>query len=163
MLDLYIPGGALSSDREQELVAKLTDVLLRWEGADPDNAVARSIAWVWVHRPALAVRRRRTERAAALQGHRHGPRRALDDARRAGLVREVTESVLDAEAGAHPRDAYRVWVFTHEVPDGSWGGGGQVFRLADIAGAVLGDAEAGRQHARKRLTASRAERQSLPA
>jgi phenylpyruvate tautomerase PptA (4-oxalocrotonate tautomerase family) len=163
MLDLYIPGGALSSDREQELVAKLTDVLLRWEGADPDNAVARSIAWVWVHRPALVFAGGERSELPRYKVIATVPEGQLDDARRAGLVREVTESVLDAEAGAHPRDAYRVWVFTHEVPDGSWGGGGQVFRLADIAGAVLGDAEAGRQHARKRLTASRAERQSLPA
>ena len=52
MLDLFVPDGALAEDREKELVSKLTDILLRWEGADPANAFARSIAWTWVHRPA---------------------------------------------------------------------------------------------------------------
>ena len=90
------------------------------------------------------------------------PEGQLDDERRAGLVKEITEAVLDAEDGAHPRDVFRVWVFTNEVPDGSWGGAGRIFRLADIAGFVLSDPEAGRLHAKKRLVAARAERQALP-
>jgi phenylpyruvate tautomerase PptA (4-oxalocrotonate tautomerase family) len=163
MLDLFVPDGALAQDREQQLVAVLTDVLLRWEGADPSNPVARSIAWVWVHRPALVFAGGEHSAEPRYKVVATVPEGQLDHARRAGLVREVTEAVLDAEDGAHPRDPYRVWVFTDEVPDGSWGGGGQVFRLADIAGAVLGDAEAGRLHAEKRLVASRAERHATPA
>ena len=70
--------------------------------------------------------------------------------------------MLDAEDGAKTGDVFRVWAFTHEAPDGSWGGGGRIFRLADIAGFVLSDPEAGRLHAKKRLVAARAERQALP-
>ncbi len=67
------------------------------------------------------------------------------------MVAAVSEAVLDAEAGAHPRDPLRVWVFAHEVPDGTWGGGGRTARLADIACVATGDTEAGRRYAESRL------------
>jgi hypothetical protein len=50
-------------------------------------------------------------------------------------------------------------VFANEIPDGTWGGGGRIARLADIAGVVLGDPEKGREYAEKRL----GRRQSVPA
>ena len=49
-LDAYIPAGALSADAERDLMAKLTDLLIRHEGADPTNETVRSIAWLFVHR-----------------------------------------------------------------------------------------------------------------
>jgi len=52
MLDAYIPQGALTPTAEQQLLADLTDILIRNEGADPANARVRSIAWLFVHRPA---------------------------------------------------------------------------------------------------------------
>jgi hypothetical protein len=45
----------------------------------------------------------------------------------------------------------RIWVFPNEIPDGTWGGGGRIARLADIAGLVLGDPGKGRAYAEKRL------------
>ena len=71
------------------------------------------------------------------------------------MVEAVTERVLDAEHGAYERDPLRVWVFANEIPDGTWGGGGRIVRLADIVGYVVGDPEKGRQYAEKRLAASR--------
>ena len=50
MLDAYIPEGALSPQAEEKLLARLTDLLLEHEGADPTNETVRSIAWVFVHR-----------------------------------------------------------------------------------------------------------------
>ena len=50
-LDAYIPAGALTPDAERDLMAKVTDLLIRHEGADPTNETVRSIAWVFVHRP----------------------------------------------------------------------------------------------------------------
>jgi phenylpyruvate tautomerase PptA (4-oxalocrotonate tautomerase family) len=35
MLDAFVPDGALSADAERELLSRLTDILLRNEGADP--------------------------------------------------------------------------------------------------------------------------------
>lgn len=61
------------------------------------------------------------------------PAGTMDDERRAGLVKEVTELVL-AAAGLGADQALRVWVLLHEQPDGTWGAGGRIMRLADIAG-----------------------------
>jgi hypothetical protein len=72
------------------------------------------------------------------------------------MVEQVTEPVLDAENGAYERDPLRVWVFANEIPDGTWGAGGQIFRLADIIGFVVGDAEKGREIAERRLAAGNA-------
>ncbi len=71
------------------------------------------------------------------------------------MVREITEAVLDAEQGAYDRDPMRVWVFTPEIPDGTWGGGGAIVTLADIATFATGDPEYGRRHAEERLAARR--------
>jgi hypothetical protein len=57
----------------------------------------------------------------------------------------------------------RVWVFTNEVPDGTWGGGGRIVTLADIAGLVLGDPEQGRRYAEATLAARRGEAALAPA
>ena len=51
----------------------------------------------------------------------------------------------------------RVWVFTLEVPEGAWGGGGRVVGLGDIAGLALGDAEAGREYAERVFAERRGE------
>jgi len=44
MLDAYIPKGAFTPEVEKKLISKLTDLLLEWEGADPQNEAARAIA-----------------------------------------------------------------------------------------------------------------------
>jgi len=151
MLDAYIPEGALTPDAERDLLARLTDVLLEHEGADPTDPRARSIAKVWLHRPAqVAV-------AGELAAEPHYrlvaavPEGQFDDERRAAMVAAVTDAVLDAEQGRFARDPQRVWVFPLEVPDGSWGGGGRIFRLADIISLVIGDADKGRAYAERRL------------
>jgi phenylpyruvate tautomerase PptA (4-oxalocrotonate tautomerase family) len=87
------------------------------------------------------------------------PEGQFDDERRASMVAAVTEAILDAEDGHYDRDPMRIWVFANEIPDGTWGGGGRIARLADIAGLVLGDPDKGRAYAERRL----AGRRSVPA
>jgi phenylpyruvate tautomerase PptA (4-oxalocrotonate tautomerase family) len=84
------------------------------------------------------------------------PEGQFDDERRAAIVRDVTDAVLRAENNAHPYDPNRVWVFTNEIPDGTWGGAGRINRLADIVGYVVGDADKGRAYAERRLAERRA-------
>jgi phenylpyruvate tautomerase PptA (4-oxalocrotonate tautomerase family) len=155
LLDAYIPEGALAPDAEEALLARLTDLLLEHEGADPTNEQARSIAWVFLHRPeAVFVAGRR----AALPRYRiiaSVPEGQFDPERRQAMVAAVTEAVLDAEPGGRDRDPMRVWVFASDVPDGTWGGGGNIVTLADIATFVTGDPEGGRAYAERRLAKSR--------
>jgi phenylpyruvate tautomerase PptA (4-oxalocrotonate tautomerase family) len=156
MLDAFIPEGALPKEAEEKLIAKITDLLLLHEGADPTNETARSIAWVFVHRPTVYVA------GAPADAPRYRfipsvPEGQYDDERRAAMVASVTEAVLDAEDGAYERDPSRVWVFPNEITDGRWGAMGRIVTLADIATFVTGDPEAGRVHAEKRLAQSRGE------
>jgi phenylpyruvate tautomerase PptA (4-oxalocrotonate tautomerase family) len=155
MLDAYIPADALPAAAEDQLLADLTDMLIINEGADPSNPQVRSIAWLFVHRPA----------AVFVAGERAGaphyrfiasvPEGQYDAERRQAMVHDITEAVLDAEQGAHERDPGRVWVFTPEVPDGTWGGFGRIATLADIATLATGDPERGRRYAEERLSARR--------
>lgn len=158
MLDAYIPEGALPAEAEEKLLSKLTDILIRHEGADPSNPAVRSIAWVFLHRPeAVFVAGERAE-VPRYKIVTSVPEGQFDDERREAMVAAVTDAVLDAEDGAHERDPMRVWVFPTEIPDGTWGAAGRIFHLADIAGFAMGDAERGREYAERRL----AERRGAP-
>jgi hypothetical protein len=48
-----------------------------------------------------------------------------------------------------------------EIPEGTWGAGGRIFGLADIAGSTFRDAGAGRAHAKQRLAVVKAERDAV--
>lgn len=147
MLDAYIPAGALSPAAEEQLLADLTDILIRNEGADPSNAQVRSIAWLFVHRPAEVYVAGARASAPRYRFIASVPEGQYNPERRDAMVRTITDAVLDAEAGAYERDPARVWVFTPEVPEGTWGGMGRIVKLADIATFALGDAELGRRYA----------------
>jgi phenylpyruvate tautomerase PptA (4-oxalocrotonate tautomerase family) len=155
MLDAYIPTGALTPAAEEQLLGDLTDLLIKNEGADPTNPQVRSIAWLFVHRPETVY----VAGARAEEPHYRFvasvPEGQYDPERRQAMVHDITEAVLDAEHGAYERNPGRVWVFTPEVPDGSWGGFGRIATLADIATLATGDPERGRRYAEERLGARR--------
>jgi phenylpyruvate tautomerase PptA (4-oxalocrotonate tautomerase family) len=155
MLDAYIPEGALPADAEKALLIRLTDVLLQHEGVDPANPAARALAKVWLHRPAAVLHAGQEPAAPHYRVIASVPEGQFDDDRRASMVAEVTKAILDAEEGRYDRDPLRIWVFANEIPDGTWGGGGRIARLADIAGLVLGDPDMGRAYAERRLAGRR--------
>jgi len=155
MLDAFIPEGALAAEAEDQLLSDLTEILLCHEGADPSDPAARSIAWVYLHRPASLFIGGEPADEPRYRFIASVPEGQFDDERRQAMVEAVTERALDAEHGAYERDPLRVWVFANEIPDGTWGGGGRIVRLADIVGYVVADPEKGRKYAEKRLTASR--------
>ena len=155
MLDAYIPQGALKPEAEERLLRELTDVLIVNEGADPTNAQVRSIAWLFVHRPESVYVAGSPASAPHYRFVASVPEGQYEPERRQAMVQSITEAVLDAEQGAHDRDPSRVWVFTPEIPDGTWGGAGRIVTLADIAGFATGDIEAGRAYAEERLAARR--------
>jgi phenylpyruvate tautomerase PptA (4-oxalocrotonate tautomerase family) len=155
MLDIHIPAGALSDEIEEGLVERLTDLLLIHEGARPYSR-ARPLAWVWVHRPAAVYAGGERSDRPRYKLVPSVPEGQYTDERRRAVVDAATEAVLDAdEAMGRPRDPDVVWVFPTEVPEGTWGAGGLVMRLADIAGLVLGSAAKGGAYARSVLAARR--------
>ncbi len=80
-------AGALSPDAEDKLLARLTDLLLQHEGADPAN-------------PPHARTR--------------GSLCTYNDERRQAVTAVMTQAVADAEAGSRPDPSSRVWVLTAE-------------------------------------------------
>jgi phenylpyruvate tautomerase PptA (4-oxalocrotonate tautomerase family) len=103
LLDAYIPAGALSADAERDLMAKLTDLLIRHEGADPTNETVRSIAWVFVHRPETVYVAGQPAEAPRYRFVTSVPEGQFNQERRAAMTADITEAVLDAEGGAHDR------------------------------------------------------------
>ena len=140
MIDLTVTQGTTDA---HALVDDLTRTLLKWEGV-PGNPVADSISWGFVNEiPAGAHHVAHRSNANGKPHYRvvaTVPQGALDDERKAGLVADVTRTILEREgAPVDVANAMRVWVFVNEVPDGNWGGAGRIMRFKDIARLVGGD------------------------
>jgi phenylpyruvate tautomerase PptA (4-oxalocrotonate tautomerase family) len=151
MLDVYIPEQALPTETETRLLRQLAEILIEHEGADPSDPVARSLAKVWLHRPAAMLHAGETPSAPHYKVIASVPQGQLDDVRTASAVAAITNAILAAEEGRYDQDSLRIWVIANEIPDGNWGAGGRVVRLADIAAAVLRDPHKGREYAEQRL------------
>lgn len=155
MIDLCIPDGALGGAAEARLLEELTEILIRLEGFDPADERTRAVTWIFLHRPEVFV----AGRAATSPRYRvvpFVPEGQYDDAVRTAVVREVTGALARAEGVAFEEVAPRVWVFPTEVPDGTWGGRGEVRRLPDIVAALSG--EQARRAAEARLTERKRQR-----
>lgn len=150
LIDLTVPAGALTADATSRLVDRLTGALIQHEGA-PDNERTRAMTWVFVHElPASAVHvsgtptERPVYRVAVTVPEGtllHGPGPFGTSARDC-LVRDVTDLVLDAEAGTPSgADRGRVYCTITEVRDGYWGALGGTITMADIASIAGGEAE----------------------
>jgi phenylpyruvate tautomerase PptA (4-oxalocrotonate tautomerase family) len=132
LIDLTMPAGTLDAETRGDLVQKLGSTLLRWEGA-PETDFFKSIMWVHVHElPGEAVT---AAGVPVTEPHFRLdvtiPEGALSERRKEGAVSELTEAVLEA-AELDDSAAIRVWVLMHEVPDGNWGGAGQIVRFAQL-------------------------------
>jgi phenylpyruvate tautomerase PptA (4-oxalocrotonate tautomerase family) len=134
MIDVTLPEGSLTEEQRNALGERLTNTILKWEGA-AEIPFSRQITLVYFdERPAgsiyVAGEQAAESRYRVLVTIPEGS--IKDDERKAGLVEEVTRDILEAEGAASEEAAMRVWVFIHEVPDGHWAGAGHIFRLRDI-------------------------------
>jgi phenylpyruvate tautomerase PptA (4-oxalocrotonate tautomerase family) len=141
MIDVTIPEGALKPEAEKRLMKELTDILIRAEGYSPDNKVAQSITWLFLHRPVELYQGGELAKMPRYRIVPTVPEGQYNDANRERLVKECTDAVVRA-AG---EDARRyVWVFPTELPDGHWGGQGRILRLPEIH-ALLASGESDRK------------------
>lgn len=164
MCDAYIPADALPADVEQEMLTRISELLIHHELRRAEDLVddhdveasrdrARRIAWLSVlrHEPYVAS-------APADAPHYkfvvNVPEGQADEEFRVAVTRDVTQAVADAEAGRWPHPEFRVWVLTWEVPDGTWGSFGRVNRLGDVMGYLAPEL---REPAVERLAARRRE------
>jgi phenylpyruvate tautomerase PptA (4-oxalocrotonate tautomerase family) len=140
-LELTIPADALSEADQQALARDLGATLLRWEGA-PDTEFFRSITWAHVH--ALPAEAMQTPDGVA---DPHAvieisvPQGALSERRKAGLVEDTTNVVLEA-TGWDPEASWRIWTLIRDVPEGNWGAGGQIVHFQQLREAAQAERDA---------------------
>ncbi len=135
-IQLTVPEGALTVDGGVTVQNELAAVLLKWEGV-PDNEFFRSLALAYLHQLPAGSQITAADAQPRFRVDVTVPAGALNDERRAGLVKEATEVVL-AAAGLGADQALRVWVLIHEQADGTWGAGGHIFRYSDLVALAKG-------------------------
>ena len=163
MCDAYIPKDALPPETERQLLGRVTDILVEHElrrvtdlSSEPESVAtsrkrARGVAWLFLHRPEVYV----AGGPAGAPFYRfvcRVPEGQADRQFREAVIRDITHAVADAEAGRWPHTEARVWVFTWEVPEGTWGALGEPFHLHDVIGWVAPEL---RERAGDRLTERR--------
>ncbi|KUZ69196.1 Tautomerase enzyme [Burkholderia ubonensis] len=153
MIDALIPQDALTPEAEARLLKEMTDILLRAEGFEPDNANAQSVSVLFLHRPAATYVGGVPSTRPRYRIVPTVPEGQYTDAARETLVREITSAVVRAEGGTHEDVAPRVWVLPTEMPDGQWGSRGTIRRLPDIQAFIAGEHE--RQTGAERLARRR--------
>ena len=131
MIELTVTAGTLTDEGRATVQRDLAKALLRWEGA-PDTELFRSVAWTYLHELPAGAQVTVADETPRFRVDVKIPAGALNDKRKAGLVGEATEIVL-AAAGLTQAEAQLVWVLINEVPDGNWGAGGGIVRIADLA------------------------------
>ncbi|WP_429809228.1 tautomerase family protein [Ensifer sp. B1-9] len=139
MIDVFIPEGALAAGAEASLMNELTEILIRHEGLDPQNARVRDVSWIFVHRPAAVYRAGAPAAAPIYRVVPSVPEGQYTDAARASLVKEVVAALARAEGTPAEEVAKRAWVFPTEIDDGCWGGRGAVRRLPEIMESFGGE------------------------
>lgn len=156
MLDVYIPEGALPAEAEMRLLRQLAEILIGHEGADPTDPVARSLAKVWLHRPAAMLHAGEEPSVPHYEVIASVPEGQLDDERAASAFAAITGAILAAEDERYDQDPLRIWVIANGIPDGNWGAGGHIVRLADIAALIARDPQKGCEYAEQRLAGQQA-------
>jgi phenylpyruvate tautomerase PptA (4-oxalocrotonate tautomerase family) len=138
-INLTLRRGALTKSVQHAMMARLTETLMWWEKV-PDTPKARSIMKGWVYEVA--------EDADYNGGRPDGenpfyfleiriPIDRLDVLSKAGLIRDFTQVVLDAEGAQNtPENARRIWVTINEIKGEDWGIGGHTDWLRDYTSAL---------------------------
>ncbi|MGE0218339.1 tautomerase family protein [Mycolicibacterium sp.] len=167
MCDAYIPAGFLDEDTERTLVARVTDILVGHEIRrivdlmdDPQTTErirkrARAIAWAFVHRTDTYVAGVPAQ-APVYKFVCSIPEGQIDEFFIPAANRDIMAAVVDAEGGRWEHPERRVWVFVHEIPDGTWGAGGNPLHLDNIIDFVapgMGAAAVERFNGTKQLKA----------
>jgi phenylpyruvate tautomerase PptA (4-oxalocrotonate tautomerase family) len=138
-INLTLRCGALPKPVQRAMMARLTETLMWWEKV-PDTPKARGIMKGWVYEVDEDA-----DYVAGSPCHERPsyfieiriPINRLDDLSKAGLIRDFTQVVLDAEGAPNiPEHARRVWVTIHEIKREDWGIGGHTDWLRDYTSAL---------------------------
>jgi phenylpyruvate tautomerase PptA (4-oxalocrotonate tautomerase family) len=128
--------GTLNKTDQDALMARLSNAVLKSEGAPIDDPGAQSLVWAYYdEQPAdtIYVGGRNVEQPP-LRISVTTPEGALHDATRKSLVEEIGQ-IVDEVVGEF-EGRLNHWAMLYELNEGGWAGGGQIFPLAGIQAAM---------------------------
>jgi phenylpyruvate tautomerase PptA (4-oxalocrotonate tautomerase family) len=134
---VYIPKGSFPSEARSALAGRITEAAARVEQI-PDDPRKRIVCWVLVQEvePGAWTCGGADVTAQLLPcvAMVHVPAGVLDDASRALYVQAVHDAFKQSLAADEKRRLASS-VMLQEVPDGTWGANGVIWRLPDLAKA----------------------------
>lgn len=121
LIDFTFAEGSLSPDAQSRLATTMWSTALRWEGIEV-NEKTGSVAWVYFdERPRHHITV--AGKVPAQNIYRLNVRVMtgfMDQVRIDKLVRELTESVLEADGSKGDGSGPRVFCIVEEIPSGTW-------------------------------------------
>lgn len=128
MIDLTIPKGALTPEHTDRLITELSQIIIRWEGAEHID-LYRYATRVYIHEVegvAVASKLHDPDKRPYYRVIVTVPEGTLNQDRKTGVIKDMTEAILHAEGWeVDPRHLERVWIIINDMPSGHWGSGGQ--------------------------------------
>jgi hypothetical protein len=136
LIQVTASQGTLNKNDQDILMSRLSNAVLKSEGAPINDPGAQSLVWAYYHESptgAVYVGGENLEQSP-IRIDVTTPEGALNDQTRKSLVEEIGVIVDDIVGPFEGRLNH--WAMLHELNEGGWAGGGQIFRLADIQGAM---------------------------
>jgi hypothetical protein len=126
--------GILSKNDQDAFMSRLSNAVLKSEGASINDPGAQSLVWAFYNeKPVCYVGGEKLNKSPLVIAITT-PEGALNDSTRKSLVEEVGQIVDDAIGVFEGRLNH--WTMLHELNEGSWAGSGQIFPLAAIQAAM---------------------------
>lgn len=132
LIQITAPQGSLNTTEQDALVSRLSNAVLTAEGAPLTSPGAQSLVWAHYNeqpKGSIYIGGKNLEQSP-LRIAITTPQGALTDTARHSLVADIG-AIIDQFIGAY-EGRLNHWAMLYEVSEGSWGGAGQVFPLADI-------------------------------
>ena len=163
MVELTTTKGALDDEVKERLAAELSTLILELEAAPLDFGDAphmQALSWCFIDEQEVFVGGQTLEKPiyrviVTVPEGAPGLFGPLAASGRKKLVQRVTAAVLAADGSENSMvEAHRVWVHLRAVPDGHWGGFGEVVTLAELGSYGLKHDEPGSKTAKMREAAA---------
>lgn len=138
VIEISLPEGAFSAEQKEKVIADLTAVLLKWEGATGNpRATAGALTYLYEVKAgtfAVGGKLQHSEDPIRYKIVVTVPYGTFSRERKQGLVEELARTVLEVEGLPwNDLNRFRVLCLIQEVAEGNWGSGGKIVGLLDIA------------------------------